>query len=943
MSSQLRSRAWLLGPVAAIVLTAIATTSAGAADPLAGSQGTDTSLPATESLVRVNGRGAFANLAITVNQTTKLSNQAVSITWTGGTPTKPGPGRFGSNYLQIMQCWGDDDGTNAANPGPPPEQCEQGAVGGTYDGLDGFNQLILSRIISRSTWPNYSPTVGRLDTRSTNVWLPFRAVDGTEVKFQTDPTFNPGIGGGNFWQNPYYNLITTNEVAGAVTGLDGKGAELFEVVTGVESSGLGCGQKTQPVAGSDKKIPKCWIVVVPRGSATAENKGSGFEADAELTGVATSPVAPNSWQNRIAIPIEFNPVDSPCALGADERRIAGSELALPAVASWQPTLCAGGSSSPYSYVPVSDSAARQQLVSGQPGTPGMIVVSQPLSASVVNPAKPVVYAPLTVSGLAIGFNIERNPLTTAPDDAQQLAGVRVADLNLTPRLVAKLLTQSYRQAVTVGNSLPNYPWLAANPSHMGQDPDFRQFNPEFSELQIADGRAFSGLQVPAGNSDVAQQLWEWVLADPEARAWLDGQPDEWGMVVNPVYATVAAVNSTGIAFGDPVPSSFPKADPYCYLGPARGVKNAVVPPPLCGTDWLPYKRSFAETAKVTRAASIGARIVDNPAATSSSEVWKRESPQYLGRRDVLALTDTPSAAQFGLQVARLSRSGDDGTDRSFVAADTEGLTTGVASMTPSSDPSVLKSNPSAVASGAYPLTTVTYAAISPLALDTTARVEYAGFVDYAAGPGQVPGLELGQLPKGYAPLPESLRSQTVATAEWIRTMVPAPEPDPTTPSTPSTVPVPESSTTIATATTTTSAEAAPPVATTATTTRPATSGGGGSPSPNTTRPTAPSPVGPVNSVPVAEPASTEPPVTEPTTATAAAAPSVPVDAADEPASTAPSVITPIVNLAKSRYAVPGLGVMALSSALCALEITKRPRRRGGPGRDVALDETIDVA
>ncbi len=58
------------------------------------------------------GRGAFADLEITVNQTKNLTNQAVSVTWTGATPTiDSGGSRFGENYLQIFQCWGDDDGT----------------------------------------------------------------------------------------------------------------------------------------------------------------------------------------------------------------------------------------------------------------------------------------------------------------------------------------------------------------------------------------------------------------------------------------------------------------------------------------------------------------------------------------------------------------------------------------------------------------------------------------------------------------------------------------------------------------------------------------------------------------------------------------------------------------------------------------------------------------
>ena len=135
-----RSHAWLLGPVAVGLLLmssggGASATVANIADGSAGSQGIDTTLPATDSQVTVNGRGAFANMAFTVNQTRKLGNQAISITWTGGTPTIKGPNRFGEHFVQMMQCWGDDDGTNLANPGPPPEQCEQGATSGKFGGV----------------------------------------------------------------------------------------------------------------------------------------------------------------------------------------------------------------------------------------------------------------------------------------------------------------------------------------------------------------------------------------------------------------------------------------------------------------------------------------------------------------------------------------------------------------------------------------------------------------------------------------------------------------------------------------------------------------------------------------------------------------------------------------------------------------------------------------
>ena len=960
--SMRHQRAWLLAPLAILMTTVLATSGAKADGTLAGSQGTDTSLPPTASQVTVKGRGTFADLTITVNQTANLTDQAVSITWTGGSPTKPGPGRFGSQYLQIMQCWGEDDGSVPGNPGPPPEQCEQGAVGGTYEGVPiGVypNEYALTRIISQSSWPNFTATKGYLDKRTAYSWLPFRAVDGTDVNAEFDPTFNPGIVGGNYWLNPYFNQVTTNEIAGAATGPDGKGAELFETLSGVQSSGLGCGQHTQPVPGSDKKIPRCWIVIVPRGTPTDEDKGSGLEPEAATRGVATSPLSTLSWQNRIAIPIDFNPVDSPCVLGSDERSIAGSELALPAVVSWQPNLCASQNLPPFSYALVSDSSARQQLVSRQQGAPGMAVVSQPLAATALDPASPVVYAPLSSSGLVIGFNIERNASLAAPADSKLLNGVRIASMNLTPRLVAKLLTQSYRQAVNiVGQAPPGYGWDVKNPGHLGLDPDFLQFNPEFTVLQITDGRPFSSVQLPAGNSDAAQQVWKWILADPEAKAWLDGTPDQWGMKVNPVYSTNTAVNPTGIGFGDPAPTSFPKADPYCYHAPSRGPNASVVPPPLCGTDWLPYKRSLSETAQAARIASDGAKIVDNPNAVSAADVWKRDVPQYLGRRGMLALTDTPSAVQYGLQTARLSRAGDGGPRRLFVAADTAALTNGVAAMVAGTTSSVLESSPLAVAPGAYPLTTLTYAAVTPLSLDQKARSDYAAFIDYAVGAGQVPGLELGRLPRGYSPLSDDLKAQSRAAAEVVRTMVAPtidPPPDPTT--VPSTVaPLPtstaESSTTDASSPTTVEPTSSAPTTTTtmlvadtveSTTTRP--------PAPKAPRQTTPNASPPISARPTTQStvpaAATTAPVTSvdsPTTAGQPAsnpASSPPTSRAPTPTTVAevrvspptPTILTPRSTLNRSRLAVPGLGVVALGSALFALEITKRPGRKGAHADD----------
>jgi hypothetical protein len=607
-------------------------------------------------------------------------------------------------------------------------------------------------------------------------------------------------------------------------------------------------------------------------------------------------MAPAAWAHRIAIPIAFNPVDSPCSFGADLRNISGSEIAYPAVASWQPTLCSTAGLPPYAYAPISDSAARQQLLSKSPGAPGMVVVSQPIDGSLVDPANPVVYAPLSLSGLTIGFNVERFPKTSAPTDEQKLAGIRVAQMNLTPRLVAKLLTQSYQQQVYVSQSDPGYAWAKTNPSHMGVDPDFIKFNPEFDMLLSGDGRNFSGLQLPATNSDAAQKVWEWILADPEAKAWMNGTPDPWGMKVNPVYSISATLNPTGVPFNSPIPNSFPKADPYCYQAPNVGPGETVVPPLLCGTDWMPYRASLAEAAQVARSAAAAAKIIENTLAVASSDVWTRESPQSLGRRGMLALTDTPSAAQFGLQMARLSRAGDDGTNRQFVAPDSAGLAAAFRAMKPGAEPTVLEPNPASKIAGAYPLPILTYAAIAPLQLDKTARSQYAAFLDYAAGPGQVAGLDLGQLPRGYDPLATTLRAQTKKAATTVRTLKPAPPPPTTSTTSPTTTAAPTTTQAVVT----------------------------------TLPPYYPPPV-------------TPPPTAAPTTVPSATTSTVPATTAIASTTTvsgttttttiepAPVVTTPSSPTSSGRLAVPGLGVAALGSALGALEITKRPRRRTRSG------------
>jgi hypothetical protein len=903
---KLRRRGWLLAPVASAAAARLRAAAIGgqavhAADPPVGESGTDTSLPLTDSAVTIKGRDRFAGMEFTVNQTANLANQAISITWTGGEPTFVYGGAPARNYVQIMQCWGDDDGTNPANPGPPPEQCQQGAQlqvrpAGLVDGYAG------TRIISRTDYDGYDPTVGYTDPATSYVWRPFRSVTGTVVDASADLDYNPQRAG-NFWLNPFFNTITTNEIYSSRTDNRGQGQELFEVQTGVEASGLGCGKRVQQLADGQTKTPQCWLVIVPRGMPADENVGVTVDTSA----VVTSPLAPGPWANRIAIPLDFNPLDSSCAIGQAERRIAGSELGLAAAASWQSELCDTPGGSPYSYSRMTDGLARQQIVNPSASAPGMVVVSRPVPPDRVKPSNPVVYAPLTLGGLVIGFNIERQIASDAPPEELALATARVASLNLTPRLVAKLLTQSYSSQMP-SNQVPSdakYDWVRKNPADIVKDPEFLRFNPEFTLLEYGSTKYLGGLALPLGNSDAAHQVWQWVLSDPEASEWMAGAADPDGMVVNPAYHTTPDPNRPELfPFGDPIPESFPKSEPACYQRTQPTTLTNLIPPPLCGADWFPYVDNLAAAAKAARPATLGAKSEVAEDAQSADKVWKREALPAPGTKTLLVLTDTASAARFGVQIAKLSRAGDNGPDRTFVAPDPAGLTAGVAAMEPSADDSrVLEPVPGKVAPGAYPLTALTYAAIAPLGLDADARDDYATFVEYASGAGQVSGFAPGDLPPGYVPLPASLVARTAETARLVREMVAPPEPPPTT--VPETTTTTQPTTTPAPTTTTTEP-------TTTTTTRPRSGSG------TTTTTRAPSTTTTVVAAETVAP--------ETSTTVAATTPPPPPAEPEEPESPGITPATPIMALGRNRLAVPGLGVVALGSGLGALEITKRPRK-----------------
>ena len=674
------------------------------------------------SAVTVSGTGEFADLKVTVSQTTNLINQVVSVSWTGGKPTVDTSVFL--DYLQIMQCWGDPV------KGPDRTQCQYGALytdnrGG---GWTGSRQVTYGSLFGQVTKPDGSkvpwtdPNESIVSPDGSPKYVPFASATGKTVDI------------GELGE--FFDATTTNEIPYGRTLADGTGQEFFEVQTGTEAPGLGCGEE-QP----DGTGRQCFLVVVPRG----ETEINGSTGDARPHNwLDSSPLEQTNWDHHITIPLKFQVIGKPCPIGSEERRTLGAEPMTEAVLRWQPALCANGGTV-YGYSQVTDDLARLNLASTEPN---MVFLDSP---ALPDPTRPQVYAPVAVSGLAIALNIEWQSGSTAGDADRLREGRRITDLKLTPRLVAKLLTQSYLSGADTSRAT-----IQGNPQALGKDPEFLKYNPDFDK-QLALG--IGDMLLPSGQTDLATRVWQWILADPEAKAFLTGAKDPWGMKVNPVYAAQIWPKD-----------NFPKSDLYCIpLRADDGLEH-----PFCTLDMHPYANNMHDAA---RYAARGDTLVHNATSRDTQGRvigWKKGPPQAPGKRAVLGVTDVATAERYGLPMAQLRNHAGQ-----FVAPTTSGLTAGVTAMTASrSVPNVFEPNLTSSNFSAYPLTTIVYAATVPSAIRPDAGRDYAALLRYAANDGQNPGVEPGTLPFGYAPLPEALRALTLRAADTIEETAGQPVPQP---------------------------------------------------------------------------------------------------------------------------------------------------------------------
>lgn len=716
------------------------------------------------------GNSPMPNLAVTVSQTADLTSQGVTVSWTGAeSPTlRPQAGTGGENFLQIAQCWGEDPNW----PGHPDRTtCQYGG----FETAAATRQNNLASMVN--VHPNdlayTAPGQSMFDVPLTSI--PFVSNTGVEVSDialnpatnrlqhfycldnNNAPVFSQSSCGNTFINvnsNQFFTKYTTNEIPWVPSSNDGTGSVKFEIQTVLESPGLGCGAP-QTVNGSTVG-QSCWLVVIPRGT---NDVGEPY--------VTKSGLFWDAWKHHLAFKLDFKPVGVRCQIGSSEKQVSGSELITQAVAQWQPELCLGSTGATF-VVSTGDESSALTAAAGTKASP-LALTSRPSEKA----NDPLVYAPIAISSVALTFSIDRqvDPNQNVPSEIQAKNGLAFDSINLTPRLVAKLLTNSYIQSLPFGAQLTQVGYLnEANPgnnaTNITTDPEFLAINdPEWRYMKL-NGPALGDFLIPQGRSDISYQLWAYVMGDAKAKAFLAGEPDEWGMVVNSWYSTEDSVNPSGTGMTLPR-TNFPKADPI-------EKPNNYNPATLQGTGALnlvqfrPYAHDFQESAlQVLRG---DGKVLGSWDTAKVPAAWGKSGRSFLGSRQVFAVTTAAASAKFqNLNVKLLNPAGE------FVAPTTESMSAAVAAMTPTSNPSVygfdFDSSQAKSATTAYPLTMPIYAALNPQQSDAALRSVYAAFIRYAAKEGQTPGTDIGELPAGYAPLPESWVNQSLQAASAIQSGV----------------------------------------------------------------------------------------------------------------------------------------------------------------------------
>lgn len=716
------------GSAAMVALLTLATAVIPAAVPASAQQGG----PVTVKPWRVqnnptdvvkDGDDKAYNPTLTVSKTTNIQpRERLKLSWTGLEPTRnysvleSGSSDRSEFGVAILQCWGEDTKEKPLLP----QQCATTAPRGASTGI-------------------YNDTNGQGE--NANPVAPSSGITGRAFGFTTvkGVHYLMKIGGSNPTDTAPPDLQSSSVVPvnnlRAWTGADGRRDNVFfEVLGDQQMPSLGCtdGQK-------------CTMVVVPILKPKCANPTTACKAGPRYPVGVGSNDSPNTylgtgnwwlgtnWKNRFSVPISMAPSDEACK-GDDKRPpvpVAGSELDSVLMRYWVPAFCLDPKRFKLSYTRLAEPTSRDQLVNKDIAgiyQQNAVLTTLPVTES----PRPVVHAPVSATGFAITYLV---------DDKDGKQNTR---LRLTPRLLAKLLTESYALA-------HNHPTIGGNPAGLYADPEFIAVNPGFVPPLNTD--VPKNLIMTVERTDVLWELTRYVESDAEAKAWLGGAPDPLsGMVVNPLFR------------GQPLPVMVAERKD-AWVPPAEGVNVN------CKLLGVSAGSNAAQRSDNLERAAASMLDMISPATTNcvldGNWQWKTHPRQAYGKRNLIALTSVAFAEQYFLPTAELQVHKLSETNRVFAAPTQQSMATALGYTKQDEKTGTLGLDFKVLAPNAYPGTMVTYGAVPTAGLGRPIADQYADFLRFAATDGQKQGAGIGQLPPGYVPLPQVLRDYGLAAAKAV--------------------------------------------------------------------------------------------------------------------------------------------------------------------------------
>jgi len=506
----------------------------------------------------------------------------------------------------------------------------------------------------------------------------------------------------------------------AFTGTDGTGSTSFEVRTATENGSLGCSDQVA-----------CSIVVIPiegvscsEGDSVCQQSGrfapgsSNFAS--EGVDAAVSPVywwTESNWRNRISIPVSFGTAPNVCDVLDSRAPTAfyGSELISQAALQWAPAYCLNKKRFKFQHNRMSDEAAFTLMEKGE--APAALVSGRREQ----DLAQPVAFAPTAITSFAVTYVIDR------PENAGEYEGLR-----LTPRLLAKLLTQSY-----TGSSYgAQHPGMGDNPRSINQDPEFRALNPG---LDTIDREAAASLLSLSESSDVITSLTSYIANDAEASAFIAGKADKWGMVVNPSYAKL----KLPVAEWPLLDTFVPKYELECQ----QQIKT-------------PYFTQLA--APVSSLRTIAEAVLDgwpnvqtkcDRASSSDPYRFGRTDRQGVGARFLIGIASLGDAERLGLKTAGLRTS-----SNTWVVPTEKSMAAAISTSKPSASvPGLFEMTAKGLAKSpaAYPGTMIISTAARTSGVEPATAAKVAQFIKISTSEGQRRGSSNGTLPDGFLPIVNS--------------------------------------------------------------------------------------------------------------------------------------------------------------------------------------------